>query len=417
MATEKKKANPKPGSIDELYAHPNNPRRQKDPSARGLKRSIERFGDLSRITFNLRTNRLVSGHQRVKQLKALGAVWRSSDGVLVAPHDSTSKEENEFPVRFVDWSEEFEAEALIAANNRNIQGEYTDELESFLLGIHERISQEEFELLQFDKLAKDQKIDLLGPDEIREVEPPPPPKDPTSKTGDVWVLGNHLLMVGDSTKDVLKVVQEGSVDLVVTDPPYGVDYVGKTKDALTIKNDGKDDLRALLTGSLRDVWTASKPGAVWYVFAPAGPQFLDFATVLTELDVWRQTLVWVKDTLVLGRSDYHYQHEAIFYGWRAGKGHHAPPDRRQTTLWEFERPKKNKEHPTMKPIALIAHCMQMSSSQGDLVLDPFGGSGSTLIASEQTGRRCVTLEMDPRYADVIIQRWEESSGGSAKKKT
>ena len=147
--------------------------------------------------------------------------------------------------------------------------------------------------------------------------------------------------------------------------------------------------------------------------APSGPNFLVFAQVLTALDVWRQTLIWVKDRFVLGRSDFHYQHEALFYGWTPGAAHRRPPDRSRSTVLEFARPARSDEHPTMKPVDLVAYCIEASSPKKAVVLDPFGGSGTTLIACEQLGRQARLIEFDPGYCDATIHRWEKASGSAA----
>jgi DNA modification methylase len=260
--------------------------------------------------------------------------------------------------------------------------------------------------------------DLVGPGGIEGVVedvPPDPPADPVTKPGDIWLLGDHRLLCGDSTKreDVERVMRGETAAAVMTDPPYGVDYVGKTKDALTVRNDGAEGLRPLLTAALGNALAVCHEGGIWYIAAPAGPQFADFATVLTDLGVWRQTLVWVKDSMVLGRSDYHYRHEAIFYGWKPGKAHKEPPDRRQTTVWEIPRPKASREHPTMKPVALYAKMMSNSTAVGSVIYEPFAGSGTTFIAAEQLGRRCVGIELDPGYVDVVVNRWEALTGRKA----
>lgn len=182
---------------------------------------------------------------------------------------------------------------------------------------------------------------------------------------------------------------------------------------------------------LAAVLERSRPGAAWFVCAPSGPLFLQFATVLNEWDVWRQTILWVKDRMVMGRSDYHYRHEAIFagatpgapvelydpddadsivYGWAPGAAHTTPPTRRETTVWEFPRPTASKVHPTMKPVDLVAHAIRNHTRPGDLVLDPFAGSGSTLIAAQVTGRVASVIEVDPGYCDVIARRYQQTSG-------
>jgi site-specific DNA-methyltransferase (adenine-specific) len=156
-----------------------------------------------------------------------------------------------------------------------------------------------------------------------------------------------------------------------------------------------------------------RPGAVWYVAAPPGTQFAVFAGVLGGLGIWRQTLAWVKDSMVLGRSDYHYRHEAIFYGWVPGESHRAPPDRTRTSVLEFARPRASREHPTMKPPALWAELMGNSSGRGDLVYEPFSGSGTTIVTAEQLRRRCRAVEIEPRYVDVAVRRWQTLTGKPA----
>jgi site-specific DNA-methyltransferase (adenine-specific) len=221
-------------------------------------------------------------------------------------------------------------------------------------------------------------------------------------------------MCGDSTeKDQLAVLMQGKeADLVWTDPPYGVSYVGKTKDALTIENDDMDidALQEFLTKAFQAGHEVTKKGGCWYVAAPSGNIFQAFSIPLSNLGIWRHTLVWVKDTLVMGRADYHYKHESIFYGWKEGAAHQTPPDRKQDTVWEIDRPKRNAEHPTMKPIELITRAIKNSSNQGEIVLDMFGGSGSTLIAANETNRTAYLMELDPHYVDVICARYQKHTG-------
>jgi site-specific DNA-methyltransferase (adenine-specific) len=204
-------------------------------------------------------------------------------------------------------------------------------------------------------------------------------------------------------------------DLVWTDPPYGVSYVVKTKDALSIQNDSlnPEEFLAFLKSAFENAKAVSKPGAVWYVAAAPGNLFLSFAIALSDLQIWRQTLIWVKNSFVLGRSDFHYRHEPIFYGWTPGAAHQEPPDRKQDSVWEIPRPKRSEEHPTMKPLELIIRAIRNSTNKGQIVLDPFGGSGSTLIAAEQTGRKARLIELDPKYCDVIVTRWQNLTGEKA----
>jgi site-specific DNA-methyltransferase (adenine-specific) len=263
---------------------------------------------------------------------------------------------------------------------------------------------------------------------VEETQPlPEPPIKPETELGDLYQLGEHLLLCGDATNPdaYTKLLSGTPVDLVWTDPPYGVAIVGGNradtekerlaKGGLTIENDNLN--HAQLTDFLRTCFTLmrdqTKKGACWYITAPSGNLFQCFSTPLTELEIWKHTLVWVKDSLVMGRADYHYRHEAIFYGWTQGAAHQPPPNRKQDTVWEIPRPKANKEHPTMKPIELITRAINNSTNPDQLVLDPFGGSGSTLIACEQTNRKARLMELDPKYCDVIIKRWENLTGQKA----
>ena len=239
--------------------------------------------------------------------------------------------------------------------------------------------------------------------------------EPRTKPGDLWLLGRHRLLCGDSTKaeDVERLMAGIQADMMFTDPPYGVSYVGKTKKALTIQNDGEADLPKLLDGSFSCAMLATREGACWYVAAPPGPLHWEFARRLMDLGVYRQTLVWVKDSMVLGHSDYHYKHEPIFYGWKPGASHREPPDRTQVSVWEIARPKRSEEHPTMKPVELVAKAVGNSSLRGESVYEPFCGSGTTLIAAEQLGRKCYGMEISPQYCDVIVRRWENLTGETA----
>jgi len=251
---------------------------------------------------------------------------------------------------------------------------------------------------------------------------PEPPADPVAKPGDVWRLGPHRVLCGDSTDlaAVEGMLNGDRADCMWTDPPYGVDYVGKTKDALTIQNDGASDVPELLAGAFAVATAALKPGAPFYIAHPPGPDGFPFWTAIRDAGwLHRQNLVWAKDTMVLGRSDYHYRHEAILYGFtdpaansgRLGRGGDRWfGDNAQTTVLEVARPKQNKDHPTMKPVELITRCLSNSCPPGGVVYEPFGGSGSTLIAAHTLGRIARVVELDPRYVDVICRRYQEHTG-------
>jgi DNA modification methylase len=255
--------------------------------------------------------------------------------------------------------------------------------------------------------------------EVTEDDPEDLPAKGTGILGTVWELGPHRLVCGDSTDPATldRLLGGETVDLIWTDPPYGVAYVGKTVDALTIQNDALDAaaLEEFLRASLGAAHARLRPGGGSFVCSPPGDLLDVFATVLRELEVRRHTLLWVKDQFVLGRSDYHYQHEVIFYGWKPGAAHTAPPDRKQTSVWDVPRPRRSEEHPTMKPVELPARAIANHTREGDLVLDVFAGSGSVLSAAHQTGRVARMVELDPRYCDVIVNRWETLTGEPAKR--
>ncbi len=263
--------------------------------------------------------------------------------------------------------------------------------------------------------ATEAPVALLGdPEDVPDL-----PADPVTQSGDLWLLGTHRLLCGDATKreDLDRLLAGERATCLWSDPPYGVSYVGGTKDALTLANDDAAGLEGLLRASLGNVTDVLMPGAAFYIAHPAGPLSLVFLHVVNDLG-WklRQTLVWVKDRLVLGHSDYHYRHEPILYGVLPGGGRRGRGaagwygDDAQTSVFEIPRPSASPDHPTSKPVALVAAMVGNSTKPKDLVLDPFGGSGSTLIACEQLGRHGRLLELDPRYCDVVVKRWEELSG-------
>lgn len=241
--------------------------------------------------------------------------------------------------------------------------------------------------------------------------------EPISQRGDIWRLGRHRLMCGDSTKteDIQKLAGGAKIDMLLTDPPYGVDYVGKTKDALKIENDAKSDDEFILF--LQNAFAAAdsvmKPGAVFYIWhAILKTYAFESACQMVGWEV-RQVLIWVKNSMVLGRQDYQWKHEPCLYGWKDGAGHLWAADRKQTTVLEFDKPNANREHPTMKPVALFDYQIKNNTKGGDIVLDMFGGSGTTVIACEQNGRTAYVMEYDPKYVDVIVKRWEKLTGEKA----
>lgn len=259
-------------------------------------------------------------------------------------------------------------------------------------------------------------VDGLMPDTdpVEDEAPEVMEGDAITQAGDLWVMGGHRLLCGDSTdRECVDAVMGGEMAAaVLTDPPYGVGYVGKTKDALVVHNDDADGLAELLRKSLGHAFDVCREGGAWYVATPPGPLHLEFGVLLSGMGVLRQTLIWVKDSMVLGRSDYHYRHEPIYYGWKPGAKHKEPPTRKETSVWEVPRPKVSREHPTMKPVALYAKMMENSTAVGSVVYEPFGGSGTTLIACEQLGRECRAIELAPEYCDVICRRYLALTGTS-----
>lgn len=279
----------------------------------------------------------------------------------------------------------------------------------------------------------DFEFDLLGfsDDELLEFMPqepthepltdedsvPEPPATPKTKRGDVWICGNHRVMCGDSTSvdDMAQLMLGGVADMWLTDPPYNVAYTGKTSDSLKIQNDSMSD--DSFRQFLRDCYTSAdsfmKKGAVFYIWH-ADSEGFNFRGAAKDTG-WtiRQCLIWVKSVLVMGRQDYHWKHEPCLYGWKDGAAHFWNSDRTQTTVLEFKKPMRNGEHPTMKPVDLFEYQMTNNTKKNDVVLDSFGGSGTTMIAAEKTGRIARLMELDEKYCDVIIKRWQEFTGKKA----
>ena len=287
------------------------------------------------------------------------------------------------------------------------------------------------EFAELKELGFDLELTGFDADEIAELLAPAPnagltdpdeapalPENPSTRPGDVWVMGKHRLLCGDSTSmdDLARLCQDQMVDMWLTDPPYNVAYEGGTKEKLTIKNDsmGDDQFRQFL----RDAYTAAdsvmKAGAVFYIWH-ADSEGYNFRGAAKDAG-WavRQCLIWKKSSLVLGRQDYQWQHEPCLYGWKEGASHLWASDRKQTTILEFDKPSRNGEHPTMKPVALFEYQLLNNTKGGDMVLDSFGGSGTTLIAAEKNGRIARIMELDPKYCDVILQRYVAFVGTSDK---
>ena len=240
-----------------------------------------------------------------------------------------------------------------------------------------------------------------------------------AQDGDIWLLGEHKLLCGDSTKqdDIARLMGSEKADLWITDPPYNVNYEGGTEDKLKIANDNMNsgDFFQFLKGAFSVAQAHLKEGCSFYIWY-ASREHVNFETALNAAGLTvREQLIWNKSSLVLGRYDYHFKHEPCLYGWKDGAAHNWYNDRSQTTVMDFEKPRKNDLHPTMKPVPLFAYQIANSSKKGDIVLDTFGGSGTTIIACENLGRKARCVELDPHYCDVILARWEKLTGKEAVK--
>jgi len=377
-----------------------------DPEYEKLKRSIEEFGYVEPLVWNERTGNLVGGHQRYK--------------ILVNEQGATEVE-----VSVVDLDETREKALNLALNKidgdwdlpklRDLMSELKEcDFDLSLTGFDSADLDELFQEVPFSFEPENIEVeedDFDVEDELAMIE------ELVTKPGDLWSLGRHRLLCGDSSNlaDVERLMGGHRADLVFTDPPYNVDYTGKTKDALKIENDKMDDgrFKEFLLDVYRNLFHVSKEGAAIYV-CHADSEGINFRSAMVEAGwLLKQCLIWVKNTFVLGRQDYHWRHEPILYGWKPGAAHNWYADRKQDTVWEVDKPVRNADHPTMKPIALVSKALQNSSKRGDLVLDLFGGSGSTLIAAEKTGRTAYLMELDPKYCDVIVKRWEQLTGQTA----
>jgi len=386
--------------IDQLELLDGNPRRG-DIDA--VARSLDRFGQRKPIVARRSDRQVVAGNHTLQAARKLG--W------------------DEIAVVWVD-DDEVTAKAFALADNRTAElGDYDDQLLGDLL---KAVGDVDPALLADAGWAGDAVAELLErlePEQvpIADTDPDDIPESAPAKTvpGDVWLLGPHRVACGDSTvpTDFDKLMAGELADMVWTDPPYGVAYEsagrrGKANQHDSIANDALsvDALTDFLQVALGNAIAHSKPGAAWYVAAPSGSAMAAFASVLARAGIWRQSIAWVKDQMVFGRSDFHYKHESIFYGWVPGGAHSWFGDRKQTSVWEIDRPKRSDEHPTMKPVALIEKSIDLSTKRGQLVLDPFGGSGSTLIACHQANRVARLIELDPKYVDVICRRFQEHTG-------
>lgn len=364
-----------------------------------LKQSILEFGFIDPPIFNKQTGNLVGGHQRVAVAKDLGLCEEIEVSVVDLPLDKEKALNIALNKISGQWDDDKLAELLIDLDALSLELIGFDESE-----IQEIINHYDIQLDMETEVLEDE-YEVILPDE------------PKSKVGDIYQLGNHRLMCGDSTDaiQIEKLMNGEKADILITDPPYNVNYEGKTEDALTIQNDNKTSLEfyEFLKSAFDMVASNLSKGASFYVWY-ASSEVVNFVTALVDSGfLVKQELIWCKNTFVLGRQDYHWQHEPCLYGWKSDGSHKWRGDRKQTTVLEFDKPLANKDHPTMKPVPLFDYQIKNSSRKGDKVLDIFGGSGTTMIACEQNGRQAYLMELDPRYVDVIVNRWEEFTGKKA----
>lgn len=376
--------------ISTIKPYKGNAKKHPQEQIEQIKKSMQEFGNIDPI--GIWHNEIVEGHGRYLALKELG--------------------ETQVPIiRLDDLTDEQRRAYTLVHNQLTMNSGFDlDTLKVELDNIGE-IDMSEFGF----------NLDGIGeePQEVQEDDfDEEPPAQPTSKLGDIYQLGEHRLMCGDSTDvETVKCLLGGDmVDLYLTDPPYNVSYTGKTSDALTIQNDSMTDEKfgEFLVKAFKSADEVMKDGAAFYIWH-AGSQGFNFRKACRDAG-WqlRETLVWNKNILVLGRQDYQWKHEPCLYGWKKGT-HHWYGDRKQTTVIDMDRPTASRLHPTMKPIGLFAYLLTNSTQNGDVVFDSFGGSGTSIMACEQLGRKCYTMELDPRYVDVIIKRWEEYTGKKAVK--
>jgi len=390
--------------LAQLSPHPRNPRRIEPQALEGLKASISSFGYVEPIIWNARTGRVVGGHQRMRALEELG--------------------ETEAEAVVVNLPETDELALNVALNSRHIAGEWTPELAPILDEL-EGLLGDGFISLRLERLRDDLaeldiRLDAEDAAAVEEDEVPPLPEEPVSRTGDIWVLGTHRLLCGDSTNaDIVQGLTQGKrASLCFTDPPWNVAYGSSHHPSWKQRAIANDDLGeafpAFCQSFCSGIKDATEPGAALYMVMSA-QEWPTIDSTLRETGFhWSSTIIWAKDSLVLSRKDYHTQYEPIWYGWNGDAPRLRPvADRRQSDLWQIPRPRRSEDHPTMKPVALVARALVNSSTRGDVVFEPFAGSGTTLIAAEQTGRTCYAVELDPAYVDVICTRWQTLTGNAA----
>lgn len=366
--------------INNLKSNPNNPRIIKDDKFHKLVKSIKDFPEMLEIRPIVVNSEMIvlGGNMRLKAAKEAGL----KEVPIIKAENLTIEQQNEFIIK------------------DNVSGGEWDW----------DILANEWDVEQLDAWGLD--VPNFETDDVLEAEEDDfdatPPKTPITVLGDLYEIGEHRLLCGDSTQtDTFEKLMQGELaDMVVTDPPYNVAYEGGTKEKLTIENDSmsNDDFYKFLYDFYTALSTAVKKGGAIYVWH-ASSEIINFAKALVDAGwLLKQQLIWVKNSMVMGRQDYQWKHEPCLYGWLAGDSHKWYSDRKQTTVINFDKPQRNGDHPTMKPIGLFGYQIENSSKVGDIVIDAFGGSGTTMVACEQLKRKSRLIEFDPKYCDVIVKR-------------
>ena len=368
-------------SVDSLNPNPKNPNKHPDSQIELLSKNIKYLGWRHPITVSKRSGFIVAGHGRLIAAKKLG--------VQIVPVD------------YQEFNSDADEMAVLVADNRLAELSETSEedLKNILSELDGKI---EIDLTGFSDAEVEQLLRDINTDVLDE-DVPEVPTEPISKFGDIFEFGSHRLMCGDSTdsEQVKKLMADEIANMVFTDPPYNVDY---GTDERKIENDNLgSEFPQFLEKVIKNIFSFSN-GAIYICMSSSEIDSLQ-STFRRLGGHWSTFIIWAKDTFTLGRSDYHRQYEPILYGWKDGVSHYFCGDRSQGDVWEFAKPKKNDVHPTMKPVELCQRAVQNSSKPNDIVLDLFGGSGSTLIACEQTNRKCRMMEFEPKYCDVILKRF------------
>lgn len=388
--------------LTDIRPYENNPRRN-DAAVEKVAASIEAFGFKVPVVID-KDGVIVCGHTRVKAAELL----QLETVPCVVADDLTEEQIRAF---------------RIADNKVAEYAEWDAEKLQFELDGILSINMSDFGVLDLDLGSLPDEPDTATDDDFDTDAALAAVEEPLTKRGTIWRLGEHMLMCGDSTSasDVDRLLAGNKADMVFTDPPWNVNYGAVEKGNAqgykprTILNDfmGTEDFKNFMVKAFFCMNAISKDGCMTYVVMSA-QEWGNLMLALAMSDYhWSSTIIWNKDTLVLSRKDYHTKYEPIWYGWKSGARVHPLEDRKQSDVWDIPRPKRSEEHPTMKPVELVARAVSNSSNAGDIVVDLFGGSGTTLIACEQLKRRCFMMELDPKYCDVIVKRYELLTGLTA----